>query len=139
MIVIDSSVIYALLDRNDRNHQRAAEWYNATNPALATTPLILAEVDHLAGSRAGFPAQAAFRKDVVAGAYEISWWSNAARESVAIAERYGDLGVGLADASLVALAGRLGVVEIATFDERHFRAMRPEKGGEVFWLLPADQ
>ena len=138
MIVIDSSVIYALLDRNDRNHHQAAEWYRASTPALATTPLILAEVDHLAGSRAGFHAQAAFRQDVVAGAYEISWWSQATRESVEIADRYADLGVGLADASLVALAGRLGVVDIATFDERNFRAMRPEKGGKAFRLLPAD-
>ena len=139
MIVIDSSVIYALLDRNDRNHQQAAEWYLAARPALATTPLILAEVDHLAGTRAGFKAQAAFRGDIVAGAYEINWWSQAAKECVEIAERYADLGVGLADASLVALATRLGVVDIATYDERHFRAMRPDKGGAAFRLLPADQ
>lgn len=138
MIVIDSSVIYALLDRNDGNHQPAAEWYLASAPALATTPLILAEVDHLAGTRAGSHAQIAFRRDVVAGAYNINWWSHAARESVVIAERYDDLGVGLADASLVALAAKLNVVEIATFDERHFRAMRPQKGGDAFRLLPAD-
>jgi predicted nucleic acid-binding protein len=38
----------------------------------------------------------------------------------------------------VALAARLGVVEIATFDERHFRVMHPEGSGETFRLLPAD-
>jgi predicted nucleic acid-binding protein len=139
VIVVDTSVIYALLDRNDRNHGQAAEWYLASTPTLATTPLILAEVDHLAGTRAGPGAQTAFRRDVVAGAYEISWWSRAANESVEIAERYDDLGVGLADASLVALAARLNVVDIATFDERHFRAMRPAKGGNAFRLLPSDQ
>lgn len=138
MIVIDSSVIYAVLDRNDRNHQMAADWYLGSLPALATTPLILAEVDHLAGARAGHAAQQAWRRDLDAGVYDVTWWADATRQSVRIAEQYGDLRVGLADASLVALAARLGVVEIATFDERHFRVMRPEKGGETFRLLPAD-
>lgn len=138
MIVIDSSVIYALLDRNDNNHRAAADWYLASTPALATTPLILAEVDHLAGARAGQAAQQAWRHDLAGGVYDIVWWANAASEAVAIANRYEDLGVSLADASLVALTARLGTVDIATFDNRHFRLMRPAKGGDAFRLLPAD-
>jgi predicted nucleic acid-binding protein len=138
MIVVDSSVIYALLDRRDQNHNTAANWYLDSLPALATTPLILAEVDHLVGSRAGYAAQQAWRRDLEVGVYDVTWWSEATRESVKIAEKYAEMGVGLADASLVALAARLGVVEIATFDERHFRAMRPETGGAAFRLLPAD-
>lgn len=138
MIVVDSSVIYALLDRNDRYHQAAADWYLASTPALATTPLILAEVDHLAGARAGRAAQQAWRQDLAGGVYDVVWWSNAASEVVAIADRYEDLGVGLAEASLVALAARLETVDVATFDYRHFSAMRPAKGGDTFRLLPAD-
>lgn len=138
MIVIDSSVIYAMLDRNDHNHELAASWYLNTLPVFATTPLILAEVDHLAGTRVGAAAQQAWRRDLAAGAYEVTWWADATRQSVAVAEKYSDLGVGLADASLVALAAHLDVVDIATFDERHFRAMRPVKGAPVFRLLPAD-
>ena len=131
-------MIYALLDANDNKHEAATAWYLDTLPTLTTTPLILAEVDHLAGARAGGAAQSAFRADLASGAYEIAWWAEAAAESVTIAEQYHDLGVGLADASLVALANRLGVVDVATFDERHFRAMRPAKGGKAFRLLPAD-
>ncbi len=138
MIVVDASVIYALLDANDNNHEAATAWYLATLPALTTTPLILAEVDHLAGARAGVVAQRAFRADLASGAYDIAWWPEAAAQCVSIAEQYHDLDVGLADASLVALASRLGTVDIATFDERHFRAMRPESGGNAFRLLPAD-
>jgi hypothetical protein len=29
-------------------------------------------------------------------------------------------------------------IEIATFDERHFRAIRPLAGGDAFRLLPLD-
>jgi predicted nucleic acid-binding protein len=137
-VIVDSSVVYALLDANDRNHEAAAVWYRATVPNLVTTPLILAEVDHLAGARAGKVAQQAWRQDVANDAYDVVWWSGAARQSAAIAERYADLGIGLADASLVALAGRLDTVEIATYDERHFRAMRPLSSGAAFRLLPID-
>jgi uncharacterized protein len=55
-----------------------------------------------------------------------------------VAERYADTGLGLADASLVAVAERLGTIDIATLDERHFRAVRPLAGGKAFRLLPAD-
>lgn len=65
-------------------------------------------------------------------------WPQAAVESVAIAERYADTGVSLTDASLVALAGRLETTTVATFDERHFRALVPLGGGSAFRLLPAD-
>jgi predicted nucleic acid-binding protein len=70
--------------------------------------------------------------------YDVVWWSGAERESAAIAEQYADLGICLADASLVALARRLEAVDIATFDERHFRAKRPAHGGDAFRLFPID-
>lgn len=58
---------------------------------------------------------------------------------VEVDHRYANLGVRLTDASLVALAGRVETTVIATFDERHFRAMRPLTGEPAFvLLLPAD-
>lgn len=104
----------------------------------ATTPLILAEVDDLAGARAGAAAQRAWRQDVSRGGYDVVWWPGAARDTVDVATRCEHLGIGLADASLVGLAARISTVDIATFDERHFRAIRPDVGGETFRLLPAD-
>lgn len=138
MIVIDTSVIYALLDGRDARHEEAVSWYAQSDRAVATTPLVLAEADHLALARAGTRAASAFRRDVAAGAYAVEWWAGAAAELVAVAERYRDLGLGMTDASLVALADRLETHEIATFDERHFRAVRPLAGGEAFTVLPAD-
>jgi predicted nucleic acid-binding protein len=54
-----------------------------------------------------------------------------------VLEQYSDLGLGLADASLVVLADRHDVLEILTLDERHFRALRGPHG-RPFRLLPAD-
>lgn len=138
MIVIDTSVIYALLDRRDHRHQESVRWYEGSSDELATTPLVLAEVDHLAMSRAGDQAAKAFRRDVSAGVYVVEWWDTAAAEAAEVADRYSDLRLGLTDGSLVALAARAGTTRIATWDERHFRAVSPLRGGPGFLLVPAD-
>jgi predicted nucleic acid-binding protein len=58
--------------------------------------------------------------------------------AVGVAERHADMGLGLADASLVVLAQRLETIDIAALDERHFRAVRPIGGGDAFRVLPRD-
>jgi len=138
VIVIDTSVIYALLDRRDRRHHEAVDWYGHVDEELATTPLVLAETDHLASARAGLDATRAFRRDIRAGAYVVEWWPPAAALSAEVAEQYEDLGLGLTDASLVVLASRLQTTRLATFDERPFRAVRPLSGVDAFTLLPLD-
>lgn len=138
MIVYDTTFLFALLDERDQGHIAAVSWLRHTDDEGAVTPLVLGEVDYLSGSRLGTHARSAFRQDVAAGAYAISWWPQAHTEAVRIAERYADLGVSLTDGSLVALAARHGTTAVATFDERHFRAMRPLSHGTAFKLLPAD-
>ncbi|GAA2037160.1 hypothetical protein [Nocardiopsis rhodophaea] len=49
--------------------------------------------------------------------------------------RYGDLPLGTTDASVIALAERLGTDQAATVDHRHFTVARPAHV-EVFTLLP---
>lgn len=138
MIVADTSLLFALLDRSDQHHTAAATWYERELPDFICTPLILAEVDHLAESRLGAHATHAYRQDVIAGAYRTKWWAGAEAEAAEIADRYAGLGIGVADASLVVLAAALETATIATFDERHFRALRPLSDGSAFRLLPVD-
>jgi hypothetical protein len=54
-----------------------------------------------------------------------------------LCHRYRDLELGLADASIIVLAARFSTRQVATFDQRHFRAVVPLNGGS-FELLPAD-
>ena len=138
MIVVDTSVVVAYMNAADDYHAVVAGWLDGADDDLATTPLIVAEVDHLVGARGGPRARRALHRDLAAGAYLIEWWTGAIAPVVRVAERYADAGLGLADASLVALAERLGTIDIATLDERHFRAVRPLAGGKAFRLLPAD-
>ena len=138
MIVIDSSAIIAALDARDRHHAAVRDWLQIEDRDLVTTPLIVAEVDHVAGARGGRDAQHALRQDLLAGAYLVEWWPTALASAIPVAEAYADTGLDLADASLVALADRVGTIDIATFDERHFRAVRPAQGGDAFRLIPLD-
>jgi hypothetical protein len=43
----------------------------------------------------------------------------------ALVTQYADLPLGTTDASVIALAERLGVTEVATLDRRHFTVVRP--------------
>ncbi|MFI4985152.1 MAG: hypothetical protein ACHP93_00590 [Solirubrobacterales bacterium] len=54
----------------------------------------------------------------------------------AIIERYADLAISLADASIVVLAERHRVRDVLTLDERHLRVLTA--GGRPLRLLPAD-
>jgi hypothetical protein len=56
-----------------------------------------------------------------------------------VIDAYAGLGIGLADASIVVLAGRHGADRVLTLDERHFRALRtPSSKPFTFTILPAD-
>ena len=134
-IVLDTSVVVAFMNRRDDDHERIVAWMETTGEDLATTPLIVAEIDHLV-SRGGEDAAAAFYDDLTGGAYLVEWWPEAVSETVEAARK--NPGTGLADASLLALAARLGTARIATLDERHFRVVFPLTGEAAFTLLPAD-
>jgi hypothetical protein len=51
-----------------------------------------------------------------------------------IDRRYADLGLGLVDASIIAVAEEVGVSRLATRDIRHFAAVRL-RGGQAFDLV----
>jgi hypothetical protein len=57
--------------------------------------------------------------------------------SVELIETYASLGLGIVDASLVAVAERLNLTEIATVNGRDFRVVRP-KHCDGFTLLPEE-
>lgn len=52
-----------------------------------------------------------------------------------LVEQYADLPLGTTDASVIALAERLDINEIATLDRRHFTVVRP-RHVDAFTLLP---
>ena len=137
-VVIDTSVVVAFMNRRDDDHERASAWMETAEEDLVTTPLVVAEIDHLVSRGGGSAAALAFYEDLASGAYLVEWWQEAMFETVEVARKHQALGIGLTDASLLTLAARLETTRIATLDERHFRAVRPLTGEAAFALLPSD-
>ena len=97
---------------------------------------MITEVAYLVATRLGTRAEIRFLGDLAAGNFVVE--PVAPADWLRIAElvgRYRDLPLGTVDASVVAAAERLGVVEIATVDHRHFGVVRPSHT-ETFALLP---
>lgn len=138
MTILDASFVFALLEEADTRHDEARCWYEGEHRTFATTPLVLVEIDYLLRTRSTPAALDAFHDEIRAGSLGVEWWPGLDARAAEVAQRHAGIGLSLTDASLVALAARLETNRIATFDERHFRAVEPLDGSGAFVLLPAD-
>lgn len=84
MIVIDTSVVIAFMNRWDDAHEWVAGWLETVDEQLFTTPLIAAEVDHLVTRVGGKQAARAFYDDPASGAYVVEWWPKTVPETVTL-------------------------------------------------------
>jgi predicted nucleic acid-binding protein len=134
-LVVDTSIVLAALNRADRAHGTVRDWLLTVDEDLFTSPMAIAEIDHLVGVHGGPEARRALWNDLDSGVYTVRWWADGVADTLDVAERGGD--VGLTDASLVALASRLRTRRIATLDHHHFRTLQT-RDGQPFVLLPAD-
>lgn len=137
-LVVDAAPLVALADRRDPM-QASVEAVLRDEPGELVVPApVTAEVDYLLGRRLGRTARLAFLADLAAGRFTVGCLEADDHGVVIGLERtYDDLDAGLADLSVVVLAGRYRTQRLLTFDERHFRALRPLSGGQ-FTLLPVD-
>jgi uncharacterized protein len=138
VILLDTSGLLAAIDGSQRHHAAAAAVIRAHPGPFLLSPFVLAELDYLVSTRVSQAAALALLAQVSAGVYRLEPMGAADIEAAArVIDRYRDLDLGLADASLVVLAERHGTHDLLTLDQRHFRAIRgPE--GRPFRILPAD-
>jgi predicted nucleic acid-binding protein len=137
VILLDTSGLLAALDGSQTHHEQAAASLAAARAPLLLSPFVLAELDYLIASRVGFAARASLLNEVKRGAYALEPMAASDVASAhTIIERHADLGISLADASIVVLSLRHRVRDVLTLDERHFRLLTAN--GKPFRLLPAD-
>ena len=137
-LIIDAAPLVALADEAEPLRAQILELLRSERGALFIPAPVTAEIDYLLGKRFGPGARRAFLEDLAARRYESPGLDARDYEAaLQVDRRYADLKLGLADLSVVVLARKLGTARIMTFDQRHFRAVRPLQGGS-FTLLPAD-
>ena len=138
MILLDTSGLLAAIDASQRHHDAAAAVLRVSPGPLLLSPFVLAELDDLLSTRVSPQAAAALLGQVAAGAYRLEPMdAGDVARALEVIEQYGDLDVGLADASLVVLAERHGATDLLTLDERHFRVVAGARG-RPFRILPTD-
>ncbi len=134
MLLVDTGVLYALADRDDAWHARSVELVRRSRERLLAPVTVLPEVAYLIQARLGARAEERFVRSIAARELAVESLSDADWR------RCGDLvgeyeGIGLVEASVIAIAERLRVDAIATTDRRHFASVRP-KHRDAFRLVP---
>jgi uncharacterized protein len=140
VIICDTSGLIAGYDDSDPDGPAVRELLDADAGSLIVSPFVLAEVDYMIMKRSGAAAELVLLEDLADGVYQVAEFTQLDAERVAeLSRQYADLKLGIADAHTMNLTrpDRYDTRRILTFDHRHFRAVKPPRGG-VFTILPAD-
>jgi predicted nucleic acid-binding protein len=128
LILVDSNVLVAIISRTDDKHATATQWIEDSTDVLLIPPTVIAEVCYLIGERNGDRrAEAEFLRSFEDedGLRLAELLPDDLRRTAELVEQYADMGLGATDASVIAIAERLGIERVATFDRRHFPAVVP--------------
>ncbi|WTD59052.1 PIN domain-containing protein [Streptosporangium sp. NBC_01639] len=107
-----------------------------SHPGPLLVPVtVVTEVCQLVEKRQESKAEAAFLGSFRSGLVLVDVTDEDLYRMSDLVEVYADLPLGAVDASVIAVAERLGLAEVATLDRRHFTVVRPRHVG-AFTLLP---
>ncbi len=135
-LVADSGAVYGLYDRDDAAHRRLRAGLERERGPLVIAAPCLGEIDYLLRARLGNLALLQFVADVRSGAFRIECLTASDIEKChVLLHKYSDVDLGLSDASVAAIAERLGIETILTVHRRDFQLLRTSKG-KRFRLLP---
>jgi predicted nucleic acid-binding protein len=123
--LIDAGPLIAVFNRNDDYYADCVRVYRALKRPFLTTLAVLAEAMYTLGARAGWYGQELLWRMMLHGDLVVEHLSPA--ELVRMSElmgKYRDRPMDFADASLVAVAERLGLERVFTVDRRDFSVYR---------------
>ncbi len=122
-ILFDTGPFVALLDSNERNHGRCVHFFQGFRGHLFTTEPVLTEVLYLLGPSIR-EQKAAIEFILRGGATLVPQSLVSLKRAVELMEKYKDVPMDFADATLVALAEEMGIHEIFSLDEKGFNVYR---------------
>jgi predicted nucleic acid-binding protein len=115
-VVVDSGPLIALFDRDDRYHDKAIHFIKGFKGHLFSNIAVVTEVTHLLDFC--IPAQADFIRWIADGAVTlVNVTNDDLYRILEFTEKYADLPMDFADASLVVICERLKIREVASIDK----------------------
>jgi len=134
LAVVDAGPLYATADADDAAHEQCRAILSRADLRLVIPALVVAEATYFIGRRLGARVEAAFLRGL--GAFDVEGPAPNDFDRIAeLVETYADFPLGGTDASVIALAERIGADVVITLDRRHFSAVRP-RHRETLVLLP---
>jgi hypothetical protein len=132
--LLDTGAFVGLLDKSEKNHERCVTFFRDFKGKLLTTEPVLTETIYLLGPLV--KAQKASIEFILrGGATLIPQSMESLSRAVALMEKYKDIPIDFADATLVSLAEETGIHEVFTLDVKGFSAYRIY-GRKTFRLWP---
>ena len=115
-IVIDSGPLIALFDKDDKYHKRALKFIQGLQGELVSNYAVITEVTHLLDFSVG--VQIDFLRWVSSGGINVADIpAEDLLRIIELTEKYSDLSMDFADASLVVMCERMKIRDIASVDK----------------------
>jgi uncharacterized protein len=125
MIIADTGFFVALGNQSDRFHAQAIAVLNQFSEPLITTYPVISETCYLLARESRIAVECTFLREIATGRIAIFQLETSHLNRMTdLIERYADLPMDLADASLVVLAEQIGHGRILTVDRRDFSVYR---------------
>jgi predicted nucleic acid-binding protein len=136
-ILIDSSFLYALFDRDDEKHSQALNWASHQTDYQPLVPqVVLGEVMFLLDRNGGVPVTLQFLDRFTAADYVLESIIMPDLQRVReIRATYASSRLDFVDCCIMALSERRGITQVCTFDRRDFAIFRP-RHCDYLELLP---
>ena len=133
-LLLDTGALVSLLDRSQTHHIACRRVFDDWTGAVVSTEAVLTEATHLLARVRGGPT-ACVDFFLAGGAVIIPSSSNSLRRVKGLLDKYADLPIDYADATLVALGEELDTSVVFTTDRTDFSVYRLG-GRKPFRILP---
>lgn len=134
--ITDTSFWLAITDRADSRHRECVNIAHDLSDRIIIPVTVLPEACYLIEKRMGHLAMRRFVQQVLTNTVTLEQITLAdLARALQVLNKYADARLDFVDATIVAVAERLGVTRILTLDQRHFRLLRP-KHCPAFEILP---
>ena len=132
-MTLDTSGLLAVMDVRAPYHASCRSFFDPDSGPYFISLAILSEIAHFMEARYSSDVEQAFLKDIMDGAYSLDWTLDDVDRMRELTQRYDDLGLGIADAAVIACAERHRG-RVLTTDRRHFPVVA--RGEKTITVLP---
>jgi uncharacterized protein len=136
-VLLDTGFLVGLLDRSEKNHTRCVQFFEDFKGQLLSTEPVLTEAIYLCSGVRNGPGLC-IQFFLKRGATLVPQSHRSLSRSAFLIEKYRDVPMDFADATLVVLAEELEIDEILTLDLRGFQTYRIS-GRKPFKILPFEE